>query len=140
MFDILDRNRIGKLSKENCGIENISEEFKFIFGGIFTKLFLKKLVCNKREFTKLCLNVLKELDSDVIFNLLDKLKGTELVSSHILVGTQDERDTPSHCQMEMRRSNSYATVQEGQSYSGTEEKTLMVRNESMIREHKKSLL
>jgi hypothetical protein len=48
LFQILDKAKIGKLNKNNCCLENIQEEFKFIFGDIFTKIKLKQFECNKK--------------------------------------------------------------------------------------------
>lgn len=48
LFAQLDANKVGKLSRTNCRVKDLSEELKFIFGGIFTKIFLKNLSCNKR--------------------------------------------------------------------------------------------
>ena len=59
LFDLLDKKKVGQLSRSNCFAEGISEEFKFIFGGIFTKIFLKDLVCTKALFVKLCHNTLR---------------------------------------------------------------------------------
>jgi hypothetical protein len=48
LFNRLDKSQTGKLSKFNCDTEGIPEDFKFIFGGVFTSIRLKQYTCNKR--------------------------------------------------------------------------------------------
>ena len=41
IFDKLDKEKSGKLSEKNCGIENIPEEVKYLFGGLLSKIKYK---------------------------------------------------------------------------------------------------
>ena len=50
---------------------------------------------------KLCHNILREIDSDEVFQILTKLPRNELSSSHLIEAEIEGRSYPSFCQNEM---------------------------------------